>query len=224
MERSDWTPAVLITATISLVTAGLVWLVGPWGSAGLYGQPGATMPRHAAVDKIAVWTGQLAPGLKGVLGPVWGDALPDRDHDGLLNEGLGLEGDRALVYYRLLVFNTTKEARSLELGEGQIVMLGESGGGKIPLRSLARMVQRGEIKLTGSLAFSLRSIGALSTKVKIPPGRFAKLVVPFDGGASIETARVIATKDGTELRRRQITQAAFRRLVEDPDELHVKDL
>ncbi len=224
MEANDWTPAVLITATISLMTAGLVWLVTPWGT-GLSGQePGRTMPRRLPQAEVVVWTGDLAPGLKGVLGPVWGDPKPDRHHDGLLNEGLGLTGDRALRYFRLLVFNTTEEARSLELGEGRIVMLGETGGGKLPLRSLARMVKNGEIQLGGSLAFSLRSLGALSTTVEVPAGSFAKLVVPFDGGASIDTARAVATQDGTELRRRQIAQATFRRLVEDPDETQVKDL
>jgi len=224
MERSDWTPAVLITASISLLTAALVWLVAPWGPGGLYGGSGATLPRHAHEAQVAIWTGELAPGLKGVLGPVWGDEQPDRDHDGLLNADLGLKGDRALVYYRLLVFNTTKEARTLSLADGQLVMLGESGGGKVVLRSLAHMIETGEIKLDGGLAFSLRSLGALVTQVAIPPGRFAKLVVPFERPASIETARVVATKDGRELRRRRISRAAFRQLVEDPDETHVKDL
>jgi hypothetical protein len=223
MEASDWTPAVLITATISLMTAGLVWLVTPW-SPGAVGGAGHTIPRRMPRAEVVVWTGEVAPGLKAVLGPVWGDPKPDRHHDERLNADLGLAGDRALAYYRLLVFNTTAEEHSLALGEGQIVMLGETGGSKLPLRSLARMVERGEVEVHGGLEFSLRSLGALATTVAIPAGSFAKFVVPFDGAASIETARAIATKDGKELRRRQIAQAAFRRLVEDPDESQVKDL
>jgi hypothetical protein len=206
------------------VTAGLVWLVAPWGTGiGVEG-PGHTIPRHVPHNEVVVWTGEVAPGLKGVLGPVWGDPKPDRFHDASLNKDLGLEGERALVYYRLLVFNTTEEARSLDLGEGRIVMLGETEGGKLPLRSLAKMVERKEISLDGGLEFSLRSLGALTTRVEVPAGSFAKLVVPFDGKARIETARAVATKDGTELRRRQIAQGAFRRLVEKPDESQVKDL
>ncbi len=224
MEANDWTPAVLITATISLMTAGLVWLVAPWGTGIGAHEPGHTIPRRVPRAEVVVWTGELAPGLKGVLGPVWGDPKPDRFHDQSLNEDLGLEGERALVYYRLLVFNTSEEPRSLEVGEGRIVMLGETDGGKLPLRSLARMVERGEIQLDGGMEFSLRSLGALTTTVEVPAGSFAKLVVPFDGKASIETARAVATQDGTELRRRQIAQAAFRRLVASPDESQVKDL
>jgi len=224
MEPNDWTPAVLITATVSLMTAGLVWLLAPWSPG--TGNDGArhTIPRRLPRAEVVVWTGELAPGLKGVLGPVWGDPKPDRFHDQQLNEDLRLDGERALAYYRLLVFNTTSEPHTLRLDDGQIVMLGETGGTKLLLKSLAHMAETGQVEIRGGLEFSLRTLGALATTVEIPAGSFARFVVPFGGGGSLETARAVATKDGNELRRRQIAQAAFRRLLEDPDESLVKDL
>ena len=222
MERNDWTPAVLITATVTLVTAGLVWLMQPWGP---YpeGRPGDTIERRSLPAEVVVWIGEFAPGLKGVLAPVWGDTQPDRDHDGLLNERLGLDEGRALSYYRLLVFNTTAETQLLELGDGRLVMMDENGR-RVSLKSLSAMRARGEIELSPSTAFSLRSLGALSERIEIPAGRAAKLVVPFDGGARIETAKAVATTDETAFRRRQMARSTFRRLLEDPDEARVKDL
>jgi hypothetical protein len=220
----DWTPAVLITATVSLVTVGLVWLVTPWGP-GRFGEPsGPTRPRHRPPAEVVVWTGELAPGLKGVLGPVWGDARPDQDHADLLNDDLGLTGERALAYFRLLVFNTSDETRSLALGAGELVVLGEEGQSPLPLRSLARMVADGEVAIPRGLEFSLRSLGALTESIDVPPGRFAKLVVPFGGSARLDTARTVVTAHGTELHRRQMATAAFRRLIEDPNEGRLKDL
>jgi hypothetical protein len=222
MDRNDWTPAVLITATVSLVTAGLVSLLAPWG-AGREPPPGPDRPRHALASEVVVWIGELGPQLKGVLGPVWGDSEPDRDHDGLLNQDLGLSGPEALSYYRLLVFNTSAEPRTLTLGDGRIVMEGENGD-RVYLKNLAAMVERGELSLSPSLAFSLRSLGALSERVEIPPGQAASLMVPFNGEARIETARAVALADEREFRRRQMARASFRRLIEDPDETRVKDL
>ncbi len=222
MERNDWTPAVLITATVSLLTAGLVWIVAPWGPT-TEGPPRPDVPRHGLAQEVVVWIGEFGSDLKGVLGPVWGDAGPDRDHDGLLNEDLGLAGERALSYYRLLLFNTSKEPRTVTLGEGRIVMEGEHGD-RVYLKNLAEMVARGDVELSPSLAFSLRSLGALSETVEIPGGQAASLMVPFNGPARIETARAVGLANEREFRRRQMARATFRRLIEDPDEARVKDL
>ena len=222
MERNDWTPAVLITASVALLTAGFVWLFEPWGSPG-DGAPGDTIPRRRLPAEVIVWIGEVGPDLKGVLGPIWGDTGPDRDHDGLLNGSLGLENGKALSYYRLLVFNTSEQARTLELGDGGIVMLGEDGN-RVPLRSLAKMRERGEVQINDALEFSLHSLGALARTIEIPPGRAASLMVPFQGETRIETASAIGTTNGTALRRRRMARAAFRRLIEEPDEARVKDL
>ncbi len=221
---NDWTPAVLITASISLVTAGIVWLVSPW-HAGRFERPGDSIPRRRPPAQVVVWTGDLAPGLKGVLGPVWGDPKPDRDHDLVLNGDLGLEGERALRYFRLLVFNATQEPHSLELREGGLVMTDGGGGKPIQLRSLSAMVARDEIEVSGGLAFSLRSLGALQESIEVPAGTYAKLVVPFGGRARLETATAVAAAgQGTPLRRRQMAAAEYRRLLANPDETRVKDL
>jgi hypothetical protein len=224
MDREDWTPAVLITASICLLTAGLVWLVTPWDPLSDRDAAGQSAPRRHGPAQITVWTGELAPGLKGVLGPVWGDPKPDKDHDSLLNDDLGLDGAEALAYFRLLVFNTTDEDHTLVLRDGELRMVDEGGGGPILLRSLAAMEQQGEIEISGGLAFSLRSLGALQERIEIPAGRFAKLVVPFARGARLETAKAVATMHGTALVRRRIAAAEFRQLLSDPDETRLEDL
>ena len=224
MERNDWTPAVLITASVSLLTAGLVWIVAPWGPHGAYRGPGAERPRHALQPEVIVWTGEVAPGLKAVVAPVWGDEKPDRYHDESLNDDLGLAGAASLTYFRLLVFNTTGEPQVLRLDDGRLVMLAEEGGTRYPLRSLARMVADGRVHLDQGHTFLLRSLGALAETLEIPAGSYAQLVVPFDGGPHIERVRAVATSEGTPLRRRQMARVAFRRLIEAPDETRVKDL
>jgi hypothetical protein len=221
MERDDWTPAVLITATVSLVTAGLVWLVAPWEHPG---GPGDTIPRREAPATVTVWAGEIAPGLKGVLAPIWGDPRPDRDHDILLNRDLGLAGDHRLSWFRFLVFNQTGEARSLELGDGRILLVGPDGSGTLPLRNLAGMAERGEIDLPDGLAFALRSLGSLRDVLEIPPGRYAQLLVPFEGALDIDSVRGVRSSDGRPFERLPMAQARFRRLIEKPDESHVRDL
>ncbi len=223
MDQQDWTPAVLITATICLVTAGLVYLVRPWDPSAA-GAGGDTIPRTRYRDAVVVWTGELAPGLKGVLGPVWGDPGPDRDHDGILNEDLGLEGDKALAWFRLLVFNTSKSPQTLELRAGALVMTGEEGERALPLQSLAKRMADGDLRVDEALRFTLGSMGALSERVVVPPGAFAKLVVPFDGDARLERAQTVVTAQGTVLRRVEIARTMFRHLMENPDESRVKDL
>lgn len=223
MDQNDWTPAVLITATVCLLTAALVYLVAPW-SPSRAGEGGDTIPRTRYRNEVVVWTGELAPGLKGVLGPIWGDPGPDEDHERLLNEDLGLAGSDALAWYRLLVFNTGEEPRTLALEDGAIVMTGEEGAKALPLRSLAARVARGELDVAPALRFTLGSMGILSETVEVPPGQFAKLVVPFDGAARIDRARTVVTAQGTVLRRVEIARAAFRGLMENPDEGRVRDL
>jgi len=223
MDQNDWTPAVLITATVCLFTAALVWLVAPW-TPGAGRDGGSTIPRTRYRAEVVVWTGELAPGLKGVLGPVWGDPGPDRDHERLLNEDLGLAGRDALAYFRLLVYNTGTEARTLRLEDGALVMTGAEGARALPLRSLAARVAAGQLKIDAGLRFTLGSLGVLSKTVEVPPGQFAKLVVLFDGEARIEQARAVVTSQGTVLRRVELARTVFRRLMEDPDEARVKDL
>ncbi len=223
MEQNDWTPAVLITATVCLLTAALVYLIAPWTPARGAGG-GDTIPRSNLRNEIVVWTGELMPGLKAVLGPVWGDPGPDRDHERLLNEDLGLDPGEALAWYRLLVFNTGTEPRRLALEDGALVMTGPDGARALPLRNLAALVAKGDVQVDDGLRFTLGSMGALSDAVEVPPGQFAKLVVPFDRDARIDQARAVVTAQGTALRRVELARAAFRRLMEDPDEARVKDL
>lgn len=223
MQQNDWTPAVLITATVCLLTAALVYLVAPWSPA-RDGAGGDTIPRAQYRDAIVVWTGDLAPGLKGVLGPVWGDPGPDRDHERLLNEDLGLDGGRALSWYRLLVFNTGDEPRTLALRDGAIVMTGPDGRQALPLRNLAARVSAGELEMGPGLQFTLGRLGVLSESVEVPPGQCAKLVVPFDADARIEQARAVVTAQGTALRRVELAKTTFRSLMEEPSVARVKDL
>ena len=87
------------------------------------------------------------------------------------------------------------------------------------------MVARGEVDLDPGLAFSLHGLGTLSEALEIPAGRAASLVLPFDAGLPrIDTARVVGIANEERFRRRQMARAAFRRLIEDPDEAGVKDL
>jgi hypothetical protein len=223
MEREDWTPAVLITASLSLLVTGLVWIWAPWNPGGS-GTGNHTIPRHGLPPEVVVWTGEVAPGLKAVVGPVWGDDRPDRLYDSDLNRDLGLTGDRALSWFRLLVFNTSKEDRILDLEDGRLVMRAGGSGPSFPLKSLARMAQRGEVRLDKAHEFTLRSLGALVEHLDIPAGEYARLVVCFRGAPRIDRVASVATAQGSALHRRPMARITFRRLLESPDETRVKDL
>ncbi len=229
MQRDDWTPAVLATALISLLTAALVWVFFPAG----FGdeEPGATRPRRRPPDEVVVWTGEIQPGLKGVLGPIWGDPGPDLEHDRELNEELGLEelaagadAGAAPRWYRLLLFNLGAAEQVLPLTDGALTIAAPDGGPSAPMGSLSRWLREGVAEAPPGLAFTLQSHGALNERLQLPPGTSAHLVLPFAGPVDLEDAEAVRTAEGRQLTRRPMERLRYRRLLEGADEEALRDL
>jgi len=222
MPREDWTPAVLATAVLSVVTATAVWIFGP--GAGVGGQPEDTPARRLAPAEVVVWAGEVAPGLKGVLTPVWGDPVPDDEHDRLLNEDLGLEKDHGFAWFRLLLFNLSQEPRRALLSDGALALRAPGSSGRSALVNLAALARRGEVRIAPSLDLVLRSQGGLRSEVDLPAGRWASLLLPFEGSLRLDAASEVVTAEGRALVRRPMARAVYRRLLEAPDEESVRDL
>lgn len=223
MQREDWTPAVLVTAMISLVTAGVVWVLapGPFGAE----DSGATRPRRQPPTEVIVWTGELSPGVKGVLGPIWGDPGPDGEHDRELNEGLGLSAPQpAPRWYRLLVFNLGTDAWELGLGDGALTIGAPEGEPSAPLRNLGHWVAAGLAHPDPGLTFTLRTQGTLEERLHLPAGMSAQLVLPFQGRIGLENAVAVSTSEGRQLTRRPMERQRYRRLLEGADEDALRDL
>jgi hypothetical protein len=223
MRRNDWTPAVLATtvavAVVAAAILGAIWLRDRGESAG------PERSRRLPPPRVDAWVGDLAPGLKGVLGPVWGDPGPDLDHDRELNAGLDLPEGRGLAWYRLILFNTSEGAISVPLPEGAIAIHAPDSAAPVTLRSLSALVERGEVKPPpGGLRTVLKNLGALETTVEVPAGSSVSLLVPFGRRVDLEQAVDVASADGVKFHRRRMDRGEFQELLGSPDEARIKDL
>ena len=168
--------------------------------------------------------GEAAPGLKVALATVYGDPGQDLFHDEELNQGLRLDGSGALAYYRLLVFNSSTEERTVELKDGAISIRPAGTKDSVRLRSLPALVAQGGAVVSPSLRTVLEGLGTLRESVRVEPGSSATLVVPFQRRVDLASAEGVTLADGTAFRRRRIGQGALQRLIAAPDEEQVKDL
>jgi len=224
MRRADWTPLVLVTASISVTVVAAVLLTTPWLRGPWSGGPGPGHARRHLAETMQVWTGDLAPGVVGLLGPVWGQDGPDREHDRRLNEQLALPAGTELAWYHLLLFNRSEEDREVSLADGALTIRPAEGEGPVALTSLARRVARGEARVAPSLAAVLHARGALSETVTVPAGWMADLLVAFERRVPLEEAFEVATAEGASFTRRPMTRRELDRLVEDPATTLVEDL
>lgn len=224
MRRADWTPLVLITASISVTVVAAVLLTTPWLRAPWDSEPGPVQERRFLAEQVQVWVGDLAPGVVGLLGPVWGQIEPDRAHDTRLNQQLGLEGDGELAWYHLLLFNRSDAAQTVSLADGALTIRPPDGADPVALRSLAGLVARGEARVAPSLAAVLAARGALSETVEVPAHTMADLLVAFDRRVALDQAVDVTTRAGVSLRRRPKTRRDLDELVEDPTSAGVEDL
>lgn len=222
MTRDEWSQALFVTATIALVTAGLVWLLGPGRRGSEWDEPGSMKPRRVAPPEVTLWVGEIEDGLKGVLTSVYGDAEPDAAHDAQLNEDLGTAAP--LGFYRLLLYNTSEAPKRFALADGALVVIPAEGAETVRLRNLAAELASGQLEPAPGLAFTLDRLGALRDAVDVPAGQRANLVVAFSGRRDLATARSVETAEGRTFRRLPKTRAELRRLIADPRADRIRDL
>ena len=220
MRREEWLIGLLVGSAAAL---GLIAIFLMLRSDGGGGAPGPEQPRRRPPDQVQVWVGELDEGVVGVLGPVWGDPSPDRAYEGTLNHDLGLEGDAALGYCRLLVFNTSKQPKTLSIRDSLLEIKGAQGR-RVPLRSLAGMAERGEVTIPDGLAFTLRAVGILQEAIEIPPASMANLVVSFAHPAPLAAASAVQTAKGSALEARPIPRSRLQRLMQSPAERDLERL
>ena len=212
-RRDEWLIGVLVGSAVALGLVAIFLMVRPVVDPD---EPGVDHPRRHAPEKVQVWVGTLQPGVVGILAPVWGDPTPDRSYEGRLNETLGLTGPKALGYCRLLAFNTTEQPQTLSIPDRLLEITGGEGR-VVALRSLAAMVDRGEVQVPEGLAFTLRAVGTLRHEIEIPAGSMANLVVPFAHPAPLTAASAVQTAKGEALRARPILRRRLQRLMQRPD-------
>ena len=217
MPRSEWTPLVVAAATVGVVTAFLIWAV----STRFVGddEPGDSKPLRSAPPQVTLWVGEVHPGLKGALTDVYGDTRPDHAHDARLNEQLGLEGDAALAFYRLLLFNTSTEERAYPLRSGGLAVVADADGPEALLHPLS-----GPPTLDGGTRFALEALGTLRDSVAVPAGSMANIVVAFDRRRDLSRAAGVETAEGTALAQRRMSRVMLRRLIENPRADWIQDL
>jgi hypothetical protein len=224
MRRNDWTPFVLAVATAAVLAVAVAWVASPWLRRIAEGPPGPERARRLPPAEVETWVGDLAPGLKVVLAPVWGDPRSDEDHDLELNEAMALHGERSLSWHRLLLFNLSEEERIVPLPDGALAIRAEAAAEPILSRNLAALVERGEAKPPEGLRTVLKTLGALEDEVAMPPGSAVSLLVAFAERVELDRAVAVASADGVEFRRRRMPRGALQELIAAPDESRLKDL
>lgn len=221
MSRDEWSQALFVTATIALVTAGLIWLLGPSRRGAEWDEPTDPKPRRTAPADVTLWVGEVQPGLKGALTSVYGDPGPDARHDERLNAGLGLTESAALGFYRLMLFNVSAEDKRFDLTDGALLV--QVDGGAVGLRNLSARIDAGELVPAPALRFTLTSLGTLRKFVDVPAGKRANLVVAFDARPDLTTAHSVETSEGRSFHRLQRTRSQLRSLISDPSTDRIRD-
>ena len=225
MLRADWTPVVLIASTVSLTIVTIVLVTSPVFQPTYDTTPGPARPRHELPERVAVWVGDLDGGVRAVLAPVWGDPEPDRLHDRTLNEGLGIPMASALAFYELLLFNTSDETQRVALDDAALsIQPSEEGASPVPLRSVAKLVDRGVASPSPALAVVLKGRGTLLDAVELEAGAMASLLVAFQRRVDLDAAGQVGTADGKAFRRRPMARRELEDLVLDPTQREVENL
>jgi len=224
MGRPDWTPVVLVTATLSTTVVAGVLLTSPWLLGTREPLPGAERALRRLAPEVAAWVGEVEPGLKAVLAPVWGEPGADRAHDETLNDALGLAGDRRLAFYRLLLLNLGEAARTLDLDDGALAVRGPDGGPPVALLSLAGLVERGEAKPSRALAVVLGGEGALRRRVEVPPAHMAVLLVALTRRVDLGAAVEVAAANGAGFHLRRMSRRDLETLLARPEAGRVEEL
>lgn len=211
-----------MTATLSLTVVAAVLVSSPlFGLRPGHGRsPGVA--RRALAPQVVVWVGDLAPGLRGVLTPVWGEPGPDEAHDETLNQELSSR--RHLAFYRLLLFNTAEETRRVPLLTGALEIRPDGDQPPGRLQSLPALLREGVASASPALVTVLEAQGALEEELVLPPGMMADVLVVFDRHVPLEQAQGVEGTDGATFARRRIERGVLEALLEAPDASRIRDL
>lgn len=221
----DWTSLVLVVTTLSLSTVAMVFtaerLRPDLAGAGDL-QPGPVLAERAAPAEVDVWVGRRPDGVTLVLSGVWSDQGPDGAHDEAVREALALPSPAPLACYSLLLFNLSKDTRTVALGDGALVL--SDGARDEPLVNLEARLAREDIAPPAALRAVLNGLGALSQQVALPAGDAARVLVCFGRRIDLAQARGVRSGDGVAFSPRRMHRRDFQRLVSDPDEEQVSTL
>jgi len=220
---TDWTPVVLLVSSLSLVLAGLSWVLPRWLAGQEGGGTGAGLAEHGAPAEVVLWVHEVpARGLKLALSGVWGDEGPDLSHDATLQERLELPRPATPAWYRLLLFNTSDVVQRVTASE--LPSLLKDAAGTAERQNVQKLLEQAKVAPSRGVYAVLQSLGALKEEVELPARGCVPLLLCFDKRVDLARATSVAGADGTTYRRRPIERAHFQRLLADPDEQLVGDL
>jgi hypothetical protein len=188
----------------------------------LFERPLPARPLAERPPQVDLWVGDLAPGVKGVLGGVWNEPETDERNDAWWNERLGLSGATRLAYYQLHVFNTSSETATVRLRDGELTIT-PKGGDPLPMRSLAALISTAGAAAP-ALARTLDALGSSRETIEVPPGKTASPFVAFPRRVGLGEAVAVARLDGTSFHRRRIPRSRWEDLRSLPAAAAVESL
>jgi hypothetical protein len=179
---------------------------------------GRPTEREAEVD---LWVGEVAPGVKGILGAVYDDPEADARNDREWNAGLGLPGDQGLAYYRLHLANTSPDPVRVDLHDG-LLTITPPDGTPVRMRSLSSLIAEGRV--SPSLRASLSALGSGREALDVPAGTLAAPFVAFPRRVALGQASAVAREDGVSFHRRRIPRDRWEDLRASPSARRIEEL
>jgi hypothetical protein len=180
---------------------------------------GAPVAHEAEVD---LWVGDLAPGVKGILGNVYDEPEADARNDREWNAALGVPEGEPLAYYRLHVANTSSAPVRVDLRDGLLTLTPSGGGPALPLRSLAPLLAKDS--RAPALRANLAAVGSGREALEVPPGTFATPYVAFPRRVALGDVAAVARADGSSFHRRRIARERWEDLRASPTAKAVEEL
>ena len=187
-------------------------------------------PRPVAVRphdvEVAVWVGELAPGVKVVLASPWNQRDWDEASDATLRDPTGAAIPSDLVLYDCWLFNTGAAASVVELAPGALVLRPKDAP-SLPLRSLASWLtpdDRGRRVPEGGAAAVARALGGGRDVVELPPGRMHRHLVAFARRIDLAELEGVTRADGAPFRLRRMRESEWAALIQSPRRTDVENL
>jgi hypothetical protein len=220
--REPRSRSVLPLVSLAVSVAALVLLVLVVATPWIRGKDDSRLPSvppREPMPSVDLWVGDFGPGVKGVLSAVFNEPGPDREQDAVLNRRLDVPKERALAYYRILVFNVSEQTVTLRFEDGALTIT-PAGGAPLPLRSLSSLVA----SAPPAVAAVEAALGTMRETLVVPPGKRAVELVGFDRRVPLGEAASVARQDGTPFHMRRISRQRWIDLLEAPTMDDLKDL
>jgi hypothetical protein len=164
-------------------------------------------PTPAPAEALDVWLSNPEAPVQWIVKPYQDSPARAEIHDRSLSRRLGVP-DATYRFFLLLVVNSGEEGFEFRCGTG-ILRVTDAGGREVESRPADTVLAEAGAEITGGDRFVVEALGIRAGTIRVPPGRMARLLLPFREDPDFPSwIRAAYVNDGLEV---PLTRARFSR-------------